>query len=428
MIPILLATAGLVLAGWIVWRVWGRPLMDVRNAIRAIANDDPAPPIVRSRLRFMTETAADLGRIVDRLHRQRRQLADEGFSLRAILGSMVEGIVIVDASQRIRLVNDALQEMFALHRSPIGRTVTEAFRFPELRSAIDRALREVRSIHLELRDEPRIGETRATRHYRVNLAPLMPGDGREPAGVLAVIDDITDVRALESVRREFVANVSHEFRTPLAIINGYVETLLDGALDDRPMAERSLAVILKHGKRLNFLIDDLLTIARMERSDAELQRASASLGAIARNVVDRLEARIAERNARVEIAIPPDADEAEIDAARIEQAFFNLLTNALQYGTSSTPTVQISAKRRGDEVEVSFTDNGPGIPFKDQPHIFERFYRVHKDRSRDAGGTGLGLSIVKNIAMAHGGHVSVRSTPGSGATFRIVLPVRAPER
>ncbi len=428
MTPILLLGAGLVLAGWIVWRVWGRPLMDVRNTIRAIANNDPAPPIVRSRLRFMTETAADLGRIAERLRRQRRQLADEGFSLRAILGSMVEGIVIVDGSQRIRLVNDALLEMFALHRSPVDRTIPEVFRFPELSSAIERAYREVRSIHLEIRDAPRIGETRANRHFRVNLSPLMPGDGHEPAGVLAVIDDISDVRVLESVRREFVANVSHEFRTPLSIINGYVETLLDGALDDRPMAERSLEVILKHGKRLNLLIEDLLTIAQMERANPELQRAPASLGAIARNVVDRLEARITARKAQVEITFPPDADEAEVDAARIEQAFFNLLTNALQYGTAGEPAVQISAKRRGDEIEVSFTDNGPGIPFKDQPHIFERFYRVHKDRSRDAGGTGLGLSIVKNIAMAHGGHVSVRSTPGSGATFRIVLPVRAPER
>jgi len=424
LIAILLLAACAGIGGWMLWRSWARPLLDLRDLIRALANDEPHQPIVRSSLRPFTQISADLGRVADRLRRQRRQLADEGFSLRAILGSMVEGVIIVDHSQRIRLANDALYTMFELTQPPINRTVLEVFHHPELTSAIERSFREVRSVVLELHDAPRIGESRPDRHYRINLAPLMPTNGSLPVGVLGVFNDITEVRALEAVRREFVANVSHEFRTPLAIIGGYVETLLDGALDDRPMAERSLQTIKKHSERLNLLIEDLLSISRLEHRTATLECRVASLREILQRVIEQLEPRIRERNAEIDPAL--DVDLVEMDPSRIEQVFFNLLANALQYGVAEGVIVRITSRLKGAEVEIVFSDNGPGIPYRDQPHIFERFYRVHKDRSRDAGGTGLGLSIVKNVVMAHGGRVSVRSTPGAGASFKIVLPVRQP--
>jgi two-component system phosphate regulon sensor histidine kinase PhoR len=419
---LLAALAGI--GGWMLWRSWGRPLLDLRDLIRALANDEPHQPIVRSSLRPFTQISADLGRVADRLRRQRRQLADEGFSLRAILGSMVEGVIIVDHSQRIRLANDALYTMFELTQPPINRTVLEVFHHPELTSAIERSFREVRSVVLELHDAPRIGESRPDRHYRINLAPLMPTNGSTPVGVLGVFNDITEVRALEAVRREFVANVSHEFRTPLAIIGGYVETLLDGALDDRSMTERSLQTIQKHSVRLNLLIEDLLAISRLEHRTSVLECRVASVREILQRVIEQLEPRIRERNAEIELAL--DVDLIEMDPARIEQVFFNLLANALQYAAVEGVLLRITSRLKGAEVEIVFSDNGPGIPYRDQPHIFERFYRVHKDRSRDAGGTGLGLSIVKNVVMAHGGRVSVRSTPGAGAAFKIVLPVRQP--
>ncbi len=425
MLIALLIFAGLSAgSGWLLWRSWGRPMLDLRDLIRALANDEPHQPIVRSSLRPFTQISADLGRVAERLRRQRRQLADEGFSLRAILGSMVEGVIIVDHQQRIRLANDALFTMFELMQPPINRTALEVFHHPELTAAIDRAFHEVRSIVLEVHDAPRIGEARGDRHYRVNLAPLMPTGGASPVGVLGVFNDVTEVRALEAVRREFVANVSHEFRTPLSIIGGYVETLLDGALDDRPMAERSLKTIQKHSERLNLLIEDLLAISRLEHRKAHLDCRMASVREILERVIEQLEPRIREHDATVELAI--EADLLEMDPARIEQVFFNLLTNALKYAVADGVLVRVTSKLKGEEVDITFSDNGPGIPYRDQPHIFERFYRVHKDRSRDAGGTGLGLSIVKNVVMAHGGRVSVRSTPGAGASFKIVLPVRQP--
>lgn len=419
MIVAILVAAAVALAGWLVWRSWLRPLLDLRDLIRALADDEARTPIVRSSLRPYTQISADLGRVADRLRRQRRQLADEGFSLRAILGSMIEGVAIVDPTQRIRLANDALFTMFELMISPLNRSVLEVFHNPELSAAIDRSLREVRTIILEIRDTPRLGDKRRERHYRVHLSPLIPTGGSKPAGVLGVFNEVTEVRALEAVRREFVANVSHEFRTPLAIISGYVETLLDGAIDDRGMAERSLDVIQKNARRLNLLIDDLLTISRMENRQQELDCRPTNLRELYGRVCEQLESRVRERKATIEATF--EIEEAEVDPGRMEQVFYNLLANALQYAGEGVQ-VHVTSRLRGDEIEITFADDGPGIPYHDQPHIFERFYRVHKDRSRDAGGTGLGLSIVKHVAVAHGGHVSVRSTPGAGAMFKITLP------
>ncbi len=424
----LLVLAALVVAGGMIWRAWVRPIRDVRAALAAVSALEASVPIIRSGRPIFREIATDLLSLSDQLRDQRQQLAEEGFSLRAILSSMVEGILIVDQGMRVRLANEALFAMFDLTRSPINRTVMEVFHDHRLLAGVERSIGECRPLHLEFQIQARTDEGRAERYFRVNVAPLLPSGGANPVGALVVFNDVTEVRALETVRREFVANVSHEFRTPLAIITGYVETLLDGALDDRAMAERSLGVIRKHGERLTLLIDDLLTISRMENQSVELNRRVSNLSEIVARVVEQQEAKIRELGVTVDVNFDADAEYAEVDPPRIEQAFINLLTNALQYGAKADAIVQVSGRRRGDDIEVSFTDDGPGIPFEDQPHIFERFYRVHKDRSRDAGGTGLGLSIVKNVVMAHGGHVSLRSTPGSGSTFRVVLPAHAPSR
>ncbi len=419
------AVAGSV--AW-VWRAWVRPVQDVRAAIAAVNAQESSVPIIRSARPIFREISANLGLVSERLREQRRQLADEVFSLRAILSSMVEGILIVDQGLRIRLANDALFSMFDLTQSPINRTVIEVFHEHGLLTGVERAIGECRPLILEFQVAARPDSGKAIRYFRVNVAPLLPSGGSNPVGALVVFNDVTEIRTLEAVRREFVANVSHEFRTPLAIINGYVETLLDGALDDRAMTERSLAVMHKHAARLNFLIDDLLTISRMENRAVEMKLETVSLRNILVRAIDQHEARIREQNVTLDYQFEPDSEIADVDPTRIEQVFVNLLANALQYGARADGEIRVTARRRGREVELNFADDGPGIPYEDQPHIFERFYRVHKDRSRDAGGTGLGLSIVKNVAMAHGGHVSVRSTPGAGSNFRVTLPVKAPPR
>ena len=227
------------------------------------------------------------------------------------------------------------------------------------------------------------------------------------------------------MRRDFVANVSHELRTPVAIINGYLETLLDGALDDRPVAEKFLGVMWKHNQRLTLLIEDLLSISQLEGQRASgLRFESVDLQTCLDRVVERLELAILEKNAEVHLVLPDTLPPLEGDPHRLDQVFFNLVENALKYGeTTRPPEVTVAATVDGDDALVTVSDNGPGIPLADQPHVFERFYRVHKDRSRAVGGTGLGLSIVKHVVQAHGGQVSVHSQPGRGATFHVRIPV-----
>lgn len=405
-----------------------RPLFEIRDAMAALTSDNPQPAHMLPNLPLFPTLSSDLRAIAETLYRQRRQLEDEGFSLRAILGSMVEGIMIVDQGLRIRLANDAVYSMFDLKQSPINRMVIEVFRDHRITTAMQRVVSDGRSVDLEFQTDAITSAGEPERYFILTVAPLFPSGGNIPAGVLAVFNDVTEIRSLETVRRDFVANVSHEFRTPLAIISGYVETLLDGAIDDRDMAQRSLEVIQRHGKRLNLLIDDLLTISQLEHRSVQLAHRKTNLLELAARVVEQLESEISASGVRIEYLFASDGEVAEVDPPRIEQVMLNLIANAVRYGKNPGGVVTISSKRRGDQIELTVADNGPGIPYEDQPHIFERFYRVRKDRARDAGGTGLGLSIVKNVTLIHGGSVAVRSTPGAGAAFLISLPVSAPVR
>ncbi|MFZ4778429.1 MAG: sensor histidine kinase [Terrimicrobiaceae bacterium] len=323
----------------------------------------------------------------------------------------------------MRLVNDALLKLLALQDSPLNRPLIEVFRKHELQKALETALQEGTPQEIEITLEipgPRGGYE--IKHLDVHVSGLMPEPGAAPMATLVVFHDVTAIRRLEATQREFLANVSHEFRTPLSIINGYVETLMDGALEDPEMAQRSLRAIHKNSRRLALLIDDLLSISRLEERAKLLEFQPVNLRELLDHVLEHLEPNIRERHALIEIDWAPDAVLAEADGRRLEQVYSNLLGNALRYGDAQQLVVNITARKQGNDICITFANNGPGIPLSDQAHIFERFYRVYKDRSRDAGGTGLGLSIVKNVVEAHGGCVSVESQPGSGAAFRVCLP------
>jgi len=401
-----------------------RPFLEVRQSIGRLAQRDFSTAPLTATPGFFQGTLRDIRKISELLQQFDRQITDEGFSLRAILSSMVEGVLIADRSQRIRLVNDALVALLGLPHSPLNRPVIEVFRKHELQLALDAALAEGRpqQIGMSLEIHSPSGGY-ATKHFDVHIAGLMPRPQTRPTAALVVFHDVTTIRNLEETRREFLANVSHEFRTPLAIINGYLETLMDGALEDREMAEKSLLAMHKNSRRLALLIDDLLTISRLEERAKLLEFLPVDLRDLLGHVIEHLEPSIAERAAAIAVDWADDARDMEADGRRIEQVFSNLLGNALRYGDVEHLAIRISAMREGSDIHISFSDNGPGIPLGDQPHIFERFYRVHKDRSRDAGGTGLGLSIVKSVVLAHGGRVAVESIPGRGAAFHVFLPV-----
>lgn len=398
-----------------------RPFQELCEVLRRLASQDFRPVLLKSRHAVLRETIGHVRKISELLQHYERQVTDEGFSLRAILSSMVEGVLITDRAGRVRLVNEPLHRMFGLKNSPINRTVMEVFRNHELQNAIEQALRDGEPRQVEMALQATSGGRFATRHFEIHVGGLNPRPHALPLGAVVVFHDISDVKDLEAVRREFVANVSHEFRTPLAIINGYIETLLDGAIDDRAMAEKFLNVMQKNGHRLNLLIEDLMTISRLEHRSRQLDLQAVNLREILERVIERLEPAIAERHGRIKVRWDDCAARTRADGPRIEQVFANLLENALRHGHEGVQ-IDIEGRRHPEEIEIIFSDNGPGIPFDDQPHIFERFYRVHKDRSRAAGGTGLGLSIVKHIAQAHGGSVALESVPGRGAAFKVRLP------
>ena len=245
-------------------------------------------------------------------------------------------------------------------------------------------------------------------------------EGRQHGGIL-VFHDLTRLKQLENTRQEFVANVSHELRTPLSLIKGFVETLRDGAKDDPELAARFLRTIEKHTDRLTYLIEDLLTVSQLESGQIVMNLHEVELREEAGHVLDDLQARAVEKNVTLQNNLPAEL-RARADADRLQQVLFNLVENAIKYGTAGGNVVVSGLPNNNGKVEVWVKNDGPEIPPEAKERIFERFYRVDRARSRESGGTGLGLSIVKHIVQAHNGEVWVKSEPGSGATFFFTLP------
>lgn len=410
----LLPTAAFTLGAGIFYLRIVKPWRAIRRDLERLASGDyHLPPLAPDYAPYL-ESATHIRKISRQLEQLDRQISDEGLSLRGILSGMREGILVVNRAQRVTICNKALMEFFPDIKKPVNRTVLEVLRRHEIQQAVESTMSSGLGRDLEI--------TFNTRTFLVHVAPLAGEKETTPRAALIVFQEVTAIRALEAVRREFVANVSHEFRTPLTIINGYVETLREGALEDPAMAEKSLEAIHRNVRRLTLLLEDLLTISSMESRSRLLAFSKTDVHSLAGRVVENLAPKIEERQAEIAIHWEENARFAEIDAGRIEQVFTNLLLNALQHGEVPALKIQIKATLVGGCLCVSFSDNGPGIPLEDQAHIFERFYRVHKHRAREVGGTGLGLSIVKNIVLAHGGSVSLASIPGEGAAFLVNLP------
>lgn len=341
--------------------------------------------------------------------------------LEATLGSLQEAVLIVDASNYIILANKALQDIFPRATHILSQRLELVLQSANFLAYVE----SVRRGEAEPRHEVEFVESSRSIWLEVTGTAIPPLNSQKGPWVLFVLHDITQQKKLEAVRKDFVANVSHELRTPLSVIKGYIETLVDNhreiPLDDR---ERFLKTVQRHTERLNSLLEDLLTLSRLESINPGLRRESTDLASLIAGVIDDYRARPAAEAHRLSVAIDAAVGELLIDPLKITQVLENLLDNALKY-TPRGSRLDISAQRRTTEVEVCVRDDGPGIPTEDLPHIFERFYRVDKGRSRDKGGTGLGLSIVKHIVQLHGGRVWVESAPGQGSAFHFSLPLRA---
>ncbi|MFM7100627.1 MAG: sensor histidine kinase [Verrucomicrobiota bacterium] len=364
---------------------------------------------LRERLR---DNALRLAELKTRRH---LELVEEQSKQQALLDSMVEGVLLLDEKGRIEHVNPALMRLFSLPPDTRGRLLAEAIPLPQLAELARRTVQQGRIIEHEL--ELPGGNARV---LQVNSVALRDVE-RLHAGVLLVFHDLTQYKRLEDQRREFVANVSNELRTPLSLIKGYTETLLAGAHLDPVHCTRFLQVIDKHADRLTFLIEDLLTISKLESGQVLMNLQPTNLRGIAGQVIEDLRARAAEREATVRNEVP-EALRVHGDGDRLQQVFANLVDNAIKYGRPGGKVVVGARSLHEDLVEAWVADDGQGIPPEARERVFERFYRVDKGRSREQGGTGLGLSIVKHIVQGHGGEVRVESEVGRGTCFYFTLP------
>ena len=357
-----------------------------------------------------------LDRLALELANLRRQISREEFNLQTILASMEEGVMVVDTQHVLRLSNPSFASLFELRADPCGQTVLHTLRETAFQDIVAAAFAtgEPQTREVEMNN------VRAKRHFAVHANPIRDETGR--AGTVVVFRDITRLRQLEDVRREFVANVSHELRTPLSIFHGYVETLIDSPDMDREDRVEVFGVLRRHSRRLNALIEDLLSLARLESRHEALNLAPIEIGEFLRTLSVDWARKLAEKGIALSCDLQADLPPLHADRLRLEQVFGNLLENAVKY-TGPDGRIDIRARVEGACIEFRVEDTGLGILPADVPHIFERFYRADKARSREHGGTGLGLSIVKHIVQSHGGTVTAESTYGEGTTIALRLPL-----
>jgi two-component system phosphate regulon sensor histidine kinase PhoR len=382
-----------------------QPLTAITAAARAIAAGSPP--------RFPRSGVPDIDALVQALRQMHRQLADRFDELRreqaesaALVESMIEGVIAADGRGHIVTANPAARRLLGYAPAEPLPDLAELFRVKAAREVVDAVLegRPVQDRQLEMDNSS----------FLVNARPLPTG------GAVLVIHDLTELRRLEAVRRDFVANVSHELKTPLTSISGYAETLLADPADHRT-TERFLTTILSNARRMQRLVDDLLDLSRIEAGRWQPARTPVDIAAVARESWMALAGRTDARAIEFAMDVSPEAAMICADLDAVRQVITNLLDNSVRY-TSEEGWVRLRSRRDGEGVAISVADNGVGITRDHLPRIFERFYRADQSRSREEGGTGLGLAIVKHLVEAHGGRVYAESELGRGTTVTCWFP------
>ncbi|MBF0485717.1 MAG: HAMP domain-containing protein [Candidatus Omnitrophica bacterium] len=400
---------------YIISLVVSRPLREMSTIAQKMAKGDfSLKPSITSRDE-MGELARAVSYMSEQVEDKIERLKQEGAKLDAVLSSMFEGIMVVDERGQVLLMNPSMRKSFFIEANPEGKRAGEVIRNTAVLSIIERLLQKQERFWTE-EITLAAGEEKI---FKVN-AVLIMRNGRAEGAVL-VFHDISQLRHLEKVRQDFVANVSHELRTPVSSIKGYAETLLEGAWDDKKNAREFLEIIQQNSDRLAHLINDLLDLSKIESGKMDFVLMPVELKGIVSRCLGVLEKTFHGKKQQVTVNIPASCPRVMADEARLSQVILNLLDNAVKY-TPEGGGIKVTAVLEGKFLRVDVEDTGVGIPEKDIPRIFERFYRVDKARSRDLGGTGLGLSIVKHIVLAHGGEVRVRSQVGAGSTFSFTIP------
>ena len=392
-----------------------KPLRDMADAAARIGHGSRKAKIPVDSNDEIGQLAGVLNDMSERIEDQVQRLSAEKQRLDTILRSMGEGVMVTAPDGVITLVNPAFRRLFSIAGEVEGKKLVEISRHPDLLEAFnDLAKPEVNELLREISIQPN-DITLFTHWVPLNVDGLRQG-------IVAVFHDITDLKKAENMRRDFVANVSHELRTPVTIIKGYAETLLDGTLvSDPARAIRFVEIISSHSERLTNLINDILTLSSLETKEALLELNPMDVsGTIAKACMLLQERAVNKKIIIINETVGGALPRVMADQGRLEQVMVNLLENAIKY-TPDGGAVRLFTEDDGEYVRVSVSDTGIGIPFKDLPRIFERFYRVDEARTREQGGTGLGLAIVKHIVQLHGGNVAVTSEPGQGSIFSFTL-------
>jgi two-component system phosphate regulon sensor histidine kinase PhoR len=422
-IEVQIAFGGLLIAfvaagiSFYVSRRISRPIEKMKQGAEHFARGDLLHRLPETDLQEIGSLADALNQMAAQLDDRIKTIINQRNELEAILSSMEEGVIAFDMDERIISINQAAARIFeSIPKHMLNRSIQEVIRNPELQQFVSQALSSTKNLEgdITLYHE---GERTIYLH-----STSLRDSSEDQIGVLVVMNDVTQVRRLENIRRDFAANVSHEIKTPLTAIKGFVETLRHGSVKNPEEIERFLGIIEKHVNRLTGILEDLINLSRIEQDD-EKKAIKLQKNPI-KNVLQTAIGNCREKADLKDITIDYVCEEntlAMIDPTLLEQALVNLLDNAITYSHEGS-SVQVSAFQKQDSIIISVQDHGIGITKEHLPRIFERFYRADKARNRNLGGTGLGLAIVKHITQAHGGYATVESTPGKGSTFSLHLP------
>jgi two-component system phosphate regulon sensor histidine kinase PhoR len=361
--------------------------------------------------------AENINYMVDELQKRIAALQEEKAKVEAAFSSALDGILILDHQGRIEIVNRGMWAMIGeRYRDIVGKTPLEAFRNLGLQKALDK----YRSGDMPVSQEIELGDGEPVM-LDVSITPVRGVDAAEGKTML-VFHDVTRLKKLERMRVDFVANVTHEIKTPLTAILGFVETLQEGAIEDRETAKKFLSTIARHAERLNRLVEDLLTISNIELGEMRFCFESVALSGVAQSVLHMIQLKAREKKIELTSAIPEDFPLISADRDRLSQILINVLDNAVKFTPEGGTVTLSAAQAAGNEVVVKIADTGIGVPRDEISRLGERFYRVDKTRSRELGGTGLGLSIVKHLMTAHKGRMEVESLLGRGTTVSLYFP------
>ena len=413
---LMIALIATLLSLWLSRRI-SRPLEEMKRGAERFARgelDGRLPSYSGEEMGGLAEAMNQMAaQLDDRIRTVVRQRNEQ----EAVLSSMIEGVIAVDKEERILSINQTAAHLLDVDPADaVGRRIQEKIRKPELQKFISEALQSQSAIEADLSLLIRGSKLFLQAHGTL----LLDSRGKD-FGALVVLNDITRLQRLENIRRDFVANVSHELKTPITAIKGSVETLLGGAMEETEDANRFLEIISRQAERLNAIIEDLLSLSRLER-DAEANEISCTnqaLQPILESALQACSALAASKQVQVNLFCSEEL-RAKVNAPLLEQAIINLLDNAIKYSDNGE-VVTVEGWQDREQVKIKVQDRGQGIAKEHLPRLFERFYRIDAARSRAVGGTGLGLAIVKHIIQAHDGEVTVHSTPGEGSVFTITL-------